>query len=460
MSSLFGEICHIFCCPPRPSHIVAKFAFLPPIPTYTMVQSSGGSEWQIIFKPQVGPISDYAKSRMEVFYTMTKRKSRIACLYIHYDPTGSRHTFSTSANGGDPESRITILFSHGNAVDIGQMAGFLFSLSQRFGVNVLVYDYSGYGASTGQTLEANLYADGEAALVELRERYLCPLNRIVLYGQSIGTAPTVELATHYAVAGVVLHSALMSGLRVVCPGTTRRFCFDPFNSIDKVEHIQSPTLVIHGTDDHVIGLHHGKELYARLPNPLEPLWVDGADHNNIELFHEYTIRLEKFFQVDMRQAVKRSPDVPVKEHSLLNMTVNDQNRSTAFDRNALKLVDERRQRHSWNSTVPLSPLNVSLKTTPFVTTSKSPTAASLAESQVSPSVVKSPRASYGNHIKVFGVDAATTGSSISLPLDTNSESARDPLDHEKTSGKDRSTSEWVFQSAEKQKSPLNQNQDL
>lgn len=79
------------------------------------------------------------------------------------------------------------------------MAGFLFSLSQRFGVNVLVYDYSGYGASTGQTLEANLYADAEAALTELRERYLCPLNRIVLYGQSIGTAPTVELATHHQV---------------------------------------------------------------------------------------------------------------------------------------------------------------------------------------------------------------------------------------------------------------------
>ncbi|KAL5971984.1 Alpha/beta hydrolase domain-containing protein 17C [Taenia solium] len=229
MGSLFGEICHIFCCPPRPSHIVAKFAFLPPIPTYTIVQSPGGSEWQIIFKPEVGLISDYAKSRMEVFYTMTKRKSRIACLYIHYDATGPRHSLSTSASGSDPASRITILFSHGNAVDIGQMAGFLFSLSQRFGVNVLVYDYSGYGASTGQTLEANLYADGEAALVELRERYLCPLNRIVLYGQSIGTAPTVELATHYAVAGVVLHSALMSGLRVVCPGTTRRFCFDPFN---------------------------------------------------------------------------------------------------------------------------------------------------------------------------------------------------------------------------------------
>lgn len=79
------------------------------------------------------------------------------------------------------------------------MAGFLHALSQRFGVDILVYDYSGYGASTGQTLEANLYADAEAALAEIRERYLIPLDRIVLYGQSIGTAPTVELATHHPV---------------------------------------------------------------------------------------------------------------------------------------------------------------------------------------------------------------------------------------------------------------------
>lgn len=53
---------------------------------------------------------------------MTKRKSRIACLYIHYDATGPRHSLSPSASASDPASRITILFSHGNAVDIGQVS--------------------------------------------------------------------------------------------------------------------------------------------------------------------------------------------------------------------------------------------------------------------------------------------------------------------------------------------------
>ncbi|CAH8444143.1 unnamed protein product [Dicrocoelium dendriticum] len=195
--------------------------------------------------------------------------------------------------------RYTVLFSHGNAVDIGQMAGFLQSLAYRFGVDIVCYDYSGYGVSTGLRLEENLYADAEAVLHEVRERYEVPLERIVLYGQSIGTAPTVYLATKYKVAGVVLHSPFMSGLRVVCPGTTRRFCFDPFTNIDKVSQILSPTLIIHGTDDEIIGIHHGRELFSRLTHPLEPAWIDGAGHNDIELFSEYAARLDRFFNEDL-----------------------------------------------------------------------------------------------------------------------------------------------------------------
>lgn len=80
------------------------------------------------------------------------------------------------------------------------MAGFLQSLAHRFGVNILCYDYSGYGASSGQRLEENLYADAEAVLGELQQRFQVPLEKIVLYGQSIGTAPTVELATKYKVS--------------------------------------------------------------------------------------------------------------------------------------------------------------------------------------------------------------------------------------------------------------------
>ncbi|KER19293.1 hypothetical protein T265_11884 [Opisthorchis viverrini] len=345
MSSILGEICHLFCCPPRPSHIVAKLAFLPPPPTYSIISCANDSTCHIEFKPEAGwHLPEDATSKLTVFYTMTRRQSRIACMYIPANsccsavpsanlssnfssrrgaspsriyskfpqamsascPTLTDESALTGAaalasTGGDTVNKTpyTVLFSHGNAVDIGQMAGFLQSLAHRFGVNVICYDYSGYGVSTGQRLEENLYADAEAVLRELRERFKVPLEQIVLYGQSIGTAPTVELATKYKVAGVVLHSPFMSGLRVVCPGTTRRFCFDPFTNIDKVSRILSPTLIIHGTDDEIIGIHHGRELFSRLPYPLEPAWVEGAGHNDIELFAEYAVRLDRFFNEDL-----------------------------------------------------------------------------------------------------------------------------------------------------------------
>ncbi|KAK4472772.1 hypothetical protein MN116_002705 [Schistosoma mekongi] len=334
MSNLFGEICQLFCCPPRPSHIVAKLAFLPPPPTYSIISSPNASTCCIEFKPEAGwQISEDIKSKLTVFYTLTKRQSRIVCMHIPANSVVSPSQFSSNIScrrGLPAQSRMktpalsvscpiltdegrfgsfqpcslhrpayTVLFSHGNAVDIGQMAGFLQSLAYRFSVNILCYDYSGYGASSGQRLEENLYADADAVLNELRERFNVPLNRIVLYGQSIGTAPTVELATKYKVAGVVLHSPFMSGLRVVCPGTTRRFCFDPFTNIDKVSRILSPTLIIHGTDDEIIGIDHGRELYSRLTNPLEPAWIEGAGHNDIELFSEYATRLDRFFNEDI-----------------------------------------------------------------------------------------------------------------------------------------------------------------
>lgn len=221
-----NEICYLFCCPPCPSRIAAKLAFLPPEPTYNYVvdeqPSSGGggrssndeggtcslhlterSDWQ------------YSQSELEsidVFYVRTRRGNRVACMYV-------RNTDSP---------KFTILFSHGNAVDLGQMSSFFVGLGTRINCNIMAYDYSGYGASTGKPSEANIYADSEAAWQALRTRYGLLPNQIILYGQSIGTACAVDLATRHEVAGVVLHSPLMSGMRVAFPETRRTWCFDPF----------------------------------------------------------------------------------------------------------------------------------------------------------------------------------------------------------------------------------------
>lgn len=77
------------------------------------------------------------------------------------------------------------------------MTSFFVGLGQRINCNVFSYDYSGYGMSTGKPTEKNLYADIDAAWHALRTRYGISPENIILYGQSIGTVPTVDLASRY-----------------------------------------------------------------------------------------------------------------------------------------------------------------------------------------------------------------------------------------------------------------------
>jgi len=118
--------------------------------------------------------------------------------------------------------------SHGNAVDLGQMTSFLVGLGARLRCNIMTYDYSGYGRSTGTASENNLYADIEAAWQCLGKRFGICAEHIILYGQSIGTVPTIDLATRYEVGAVILQSPLMSGMRLAFPETKRTWCFDAF----------------------------------------------------------------------------------------------------------------------------------------------------------------------------------------------------------------------------------------
>jgi len=71
------------------------------------------------------------------------------------------------------------------------------------------------------------------------------------------------------------------------------------SSISKVPRIASPVLVIHGTEDEVIDFTHGLAIYERCPRALAPLWIEGAGHNDIELYSQYLDRLKRLINVDL-----------------------------------------------------------------------------------------------------------------------------------------------------------------
>ncbi|XP_024388496.1 uncharacterized protein [Physcomitrium patens] len=261
------------------SSVAARFAFFPPTPP----------SYQVVVDEATGKLrmTDVApRENVDVLKLQTRRNNEIVALFV-------RH----------PSASLTLLYSHGNAADLGQMHELFVELSVHLRINILGYDYSGYGASTGKPSEPNTYADIEAAYKCLEGTYGIREENIVLYGQSVGSGPTCDLATRLpSLRGVVLHSPILSGLRVMYP-VKRTYWFDIYKNIDKIGQISCPVLVMHGTSDEVVDWTHGKQLHDLSKEKYEPLWLKGAGHCNLELYPEYIKHLRKFLQ-----SLERSPD--------------------------------------------------------------------------------------------------------------------------------------------------------
>lgn len=176
----------------------------------------------------------------------------------------------------NPRARHTILFSHGNAEHIGQDLPFLRAMRD-VGFNVLAYDYSGYGLSTGRPSERAAYADIDAAYHYLTHTAGVPPERIILHGRSLGGAVSADLASRRPVGGLVLESTFTTAGRVARLPVP----FDRFRTIDKLPRVTAPVLVIHGTDDLLVAFSHGERLYAAVSGPKRRMWVDGAGHNDV-----------------------------------------------------------------------------------------------------------------------------------------------------------------------------------
>lgn len=172
----------------------------------------------------------------------------------------------------------TILFSHGNAEDIGDIEPLIWYLTDA-GFNVLTYDYRGYGTSEGEPSEQNSYEDIESAYKYLTQELRTPAGRIILHGRSLGGGPSIDLAAREPVGGLILESTFTSAFRVVT--RWRVIPFDKFENINKIAGVKCPVLVIHGKEDWTIPFHHGEALFAAAPGPKFSFWVAQAGHNDL-----------------------------------------------------------------------------------------------------------------------------------------------------------------------------------
>jgi fermentation-respiration switch protein FrsA (DUF1100 family) len=191
------------------------------------------------------------------------------------------HAWFYAPEGWEPR-RGAILHSHGNGGNLSHLGGLAQRWQEALGRAVLLYDYPGYGKSSGRPSEAGCYAAGEVALRWLLDEQGILANEVLLVGESMGGAIAVELATRYPVRLVVLHGAFTSFpdmAQVRYPWYPCRYLVH--NQMDneaKIGLVRCPVLLSHGTADTVVPFGLGERLFAAAREPKRFVRLEGHGH--------------------------------------------------------------------------------------------------------------------------------------------------------------------------------------
>lgn len=188
-----------------------------------------------------------------------------------------------------------ILYLHGVRWNL---TGQLFRIEQlhAMGYSVLAVDYRGFGQSRGDLpSEATVYEDAQVAWERFAQ--LQPdRNKRLIFGHSLGGAVAVELAAELsrqaqkdgsqsAARGLILESTFTSlgDVAAVVADTAlpvRWLLSQKFDSIDKIDQVGMPVLLVHGQDDRYVPPRFSQQLYEAAQQPKTLLLVPGASHNN------------------------------------------------------------------------------------------------------------------------------------------------------------------------------------
>ena len=230
------------------------------------------------------------------FYPQSGSIIRIADL-----PESVEHHFLKTSDGIEISSFYlptlnadkTFLFFHGNAGNASQRLSIAEAL-RGLNANVLLVDYRGYGLSQGKPSEAGIYIDGCSAMSFLLHDQKLAASDIFVFGRSLGSTVALALAQNHEFAGIVLVSPLSSGRNVAKNtglGFAAPFLGNPFNNLERVKHVTSPLLIMHGDQDEVLPISMGRALRDAASVPTQFVSFPQAGHNNIIQMYP-----DKFFE--------------------------------------------------------------------------------------------------------------------------------------------------------------------
>lgn len=192
---------------------------------------------------------------------------------------------SESGEASTVSTQTTLLWFHGNAGNITHRYPVIERLMEQR-VAIFIVDYRGYGRSEGSPSEEGLYMDARGAWgYLLNERGISP-HQIILFGDSLGGAIAIDLATKVEPAGLIVQSAFTSISDMaaqVMPVFPRFILRTKMDSINKIGRVRCPKLFIHSPADEMVPYRLGRKLYDAASAPKQFYEVAGASHNETDL---------------------------------------------------------------------------------------------------------------------------------------------------------------------------------
>lgn len=181
---------------------------------------------------------------------------------------------------------FTVMVLNGNGGNRAYRARLGDALRAR-GCAVLLFDYRGYGENAGTPSEDGLARDARAARAYLIGRHDIDPNRMIYFGESLGTAVATRLAAEHPPAGLILRSPFASMVELggmhypMLP--VKWLLRDRFVAMSHIRQVGSPLLVIAGSHDRIVPVEQSRRLYEAAPSRKTLVVVRGADHNDREL---------------------------------------------------------------------------------------------------------------------------------------------------------------------------------
>jgi uncharacterized protein len=185
-------------------------------------------------------------------------------------------------------SGLWLLICHGNAGNLSEFDRPLhYAGLRQLGLNLLAFDYRGYGESGGAPTEQGLYRDADAAYRFLREIRGVPPDRIVIFGHSLGSAVAIDLAVRQPAAGLIVEGAFTSatdrGQELYPYIPIRWIARSRFGSIGKMSGITVPKLFLHAASDDVIPEAHGRRLFEAAQEPKTFVGLQGGHADSFDV---------------------------------------------------------------------------------------------------------------------------------------------------------------------------------